>query len=390
MTNLLSIYIFTLLIQIPVVGGIFKGGSVGTVLYSAIDAAFFIIVLFIYSNRFRKTISNCDTLKSIYTFIIYALLSMLWSVSLNLEYGVQLLLRDFMRVTTIAIMASNINHDEFRKKLSITIIASSITYLILSILTMSYGYDFTGGDGRLMYSGYKDANPIARDLGLLIIIYFWLFKNKDIINNNKNLILLILLGVAFLAVFSKTTTAAFIAAIYFSYFNRNFKVKNLIKLVIITLIILIIIIYTRGDYLTQYATNVQGGNALSTLSGRTDIWNIAIKYMGDQFIFGHGINSFSNYSSRILNNAPAQVHNEIIHIIFSYGLVGLILVFRIYFKYYNEASKSNNQSIKIILKSLVIFYLIVGITEANIVTTIAPLWILALFGIYVKRSMRNI
>ncbi|EKD71403.1 MAG: O-antigen polymerase [uncultured bacterium] len=389
MINLLSVYIFTILIQIPVVGGLFQGSSVGTNLYAAIDIIFFIIVIIIYSTKFEKSISNSDTLKSIYAFIIYAFISMLWSVSLNLEYGAQLLLRDFIRVTSIAIMASNVCQNQFRKKLSKVIVFSSIAYLILSILTMSYGYDFKGSDGRLMYSGYKDANPIARDIGLLTIIYYWLFKNKDIKNNNKNLILLFLLGVAFLAVFSKTTVIAFIFAIYFSYFHRKLKVKNFIKMAMGICTLIIILIYFRGDYLTQYLTNVQGGNALSTLSGRTDIWNVAFRYLIDNFLFGHGINSFSNYSSRILNNAPAQVHNEIINIIFSYGVVGLILVSRIYLKYYNEANKSEDQSIKILIKSLVIFYLIVGFTEANIVTTIAPLWIFTLFAIYATRSTRK-
>lgn len=376
--KILATYITFAILQIPIAGGILSGSTWSTVVFGTIDALAFCIASIALIQR--GGIHNSWAVRgylAILLFFMWASLTALWSASDDLSYGMLLLLRDLLRATTILMAAGVLGADGVRRSLRGATNWLSVLYPAIFLTTASYAYDFAGAHGRLMYAGFKDANGPARDLGILLILAVWVAMTKRRDGRFLATGRVALLASAFLLSFSKAVFVALVIAALFSFVlgapTLSKKMKGLSAAVVMALIA----VAYRADYIYQYVFQVQGGGALETLSGRTAIWEVALDQVKTSYLFGAGLNSFSTFSS-VLPNIPGSTHNEALNVLFSYGVVGLALWGSIYLTVWKYAGSLVDEQSKSFVTGILLYFLIVGLTESNIVGIVFPPYLLVL------------
>lgn len=237
-----------------------------------------------------------------------------------------------------------------------------------------------------MYAGFKDANQPARDIALFLIFAIWMHQEK-LISQRKSLLVIVTLFVTFGLCFSKTSLAALVMSLlYLKLFLRGGLSRKAMGLLFSSLLVGVVVVY-RLDYFFQYIYEVQGGAALETLSGRTLIWTIYFENIHQFWMFGAGIDSFISYSIALPNN-PGTVHNEFMNISFNYGAVGLGL-YTLIVLYFVVAVSKTSPSGKQVAVSALLFFLVTGITESDLVSSIFSPYLLLLFFIIANETSKS-
>lgn len=381
--KIFKLYLVLTIIQIPFSALFFQGGLAGTVFFGVLDffTFFLLCIYFFLAKKFYLSTSIIrKKFLYLYLFFSWAFFSSIWSVSDDINYGLMLLARDLIRSFIIIIGALLIRRDGLLKILVDVNMIVLVLYPLLFLSTASFSYDSGMGQGRLMYEGYKDANSTSRDIGMIILLASWILKENLYKNNQVITIFLLVNLIALLISFSKTVSIALFVSINISYvfYKINFSLK--IKMIFIFFALTLFFILFRADYIYQYLYDVQGGSALETVSGRTSIWSIAIESIQKNPLFGNGINSFGTFSY-ILPNQPRQAHNELLNIFSAYGIVGLVVIILVYLQLFKSITRLINVDRSRLIISFIIFYLIVGLTEGNIVTSVFPIWLIVLLTI---------
>lgn len=365
--TILRIYLTILLLRVPLAALIFNGSFASTIFFGSFDILFFLFSVMSMCKVGKARIRLEALLKrnKFYVcFFILALFSAMYSTSDQLGYGVALLLRDLIQFVSIIIVMSILGSRLSLKIFTKAVLLALIIYPLIFIFTADYSHDFTGSQGRLMYEGYKDANVMTRDIGLLLVVSFWMLKEKIYSSKTFLLIGVFLSFIGIVLSFSKTTTIAILVSCLFSYALYKTKTSKKIKTTLSAMLLFLCVFCLRYDYIHQYIYNVQGGSAITTMSGRTLIWEIAKEGILKHLYFGSGLHSF-RVASNVLVNNPGQAHNEMLNILYSYGLVGLFLVCLVYLSIIKAAVKCKNIHRRRLSISCVLFFLIVGFTEGQ-------------------------
>ncbi len=381
MRQLLAAYFIMLLLQIPVVGGVL-GADLGLFFYTLVDLSAFVFAIILYLRNPRPVRWNGYILFLV-CYLGYAFASSAWSSSPDVAYGLMLLLRDTLRIVTVMFCLAVMNYRGTEDVLRLAVPWALLLFVVISALTMSYAYDFQDGVGRLMYKGYKDANGVSHAMALLIMLSVWVLHGGKA---GKSLYIgTFSMGVLLLLVFSKTTVVALFFSVVLAFYFLGEKVARKIIYLLVSGFVLGAVVAFKLEYIRQYLFEVQGGGALLTLSGRVGIWDVALDNLSDVFVFGAGVNSFAHYSKGLLENVPGQIHNELLQIVFSYGLVGFILYACVQYGLYSISRKLKDHSRRLAI-CLLVFYFIAGLTEANLVSMLSPMWLI-LFITYMSKNV---
>ena len=200
-----------------------------------------------------------------------------------------------------------------------------------------------------------------------------------------------LLALALLQTLSKSSILAFlVAAIAFIFLGRFRRQEQF--LIGFSFIIVTTLSYDKiVDYTNQYVHETQAGEALETLSGRTMIWEHAWKLIQTNPIWGFGFYSFRDYSPITLMGRLVHAHNEWLNIWFNVGIIGVILAATLYLSFFTltwtTRSRTALQDETALALSLILFYVILGLTEANPRGLNFPLPLLMLFIRYFSEAI---
>lgn len=386
--SILHMYLVLVFLQIPIGGGIIQSPDYTTMIFAIIDLVFFAFAILIFIQGNTKIDSKLKSILISYTiFFAWATLSSTWSDSDRIGYSLALLFRDILRFFTVLLLATSISHSANIATVTKAFLHVSVVYCLVFLATATYSFDFIGSQGRLMYPDFKDANQPARDLGIFMIFVVWAWHQR-LISNSTALFSVALIASTFMFSFSKAALGALIMSLLYLFLFRKINLtKKLFGSLFVISLIASFVVY-RLDYFYEYLYQVQGGQALSTLSGRTLIWAIFFDHFPEFWAFGAGIDSFLNYSTHLPNN-PGTTHNELMNIAFNYGLFGIGLYIAITANLFFLA-RSTTQSGKQIVYASLIFFLITGITESNLVGSIFSPFLFLLVGIIAINTLGSI
>lgn len=162
----------------------------------------------------------------------------------------------------------------------------------------------------------------------------------------------------------KSATGFVGLCVFFGYIlvfrNREIPKFLEIKYIVIYSILFFILIYYFHIqyYFETFIATVLKRNM--TFTGRTSIWDAAIRIIKENPLFGIG--SYGNYSSFLNGNSHA--HQYWLHNLLSGGIVGTAVVLVIYFRASDNLKKHSNLEGVSIISSTICSFLVVGIDEA--------------------------
>ena len=195
-----------------------------------------------------------------------------------------------------------------------------------------------------------------------------------IIKDNKLKYKLTLALLIFNLILGMSRTGMLVVGIFlFLSFITTDKVKGLVKLeiamiiAIICMIIFIIICKISIDTMVNLVLTYLRPESITSLSGRTDIWNIGLDLVKDNFEnFLVGVGRFKGVESiKEAGKRFTQFHNTYIETLVSGGIIELIYIMYIYINTYIKVIKSDmNKNIKRKYLCFVLSYFIYMIFES--------------------------
>lgn len=229
----------------------------------------------------------------------------------------------------------------------------------------------------------------ANTLSLLAALIFWIsFKQKRV--NNFVFIWLfrsVLIFVIIKAI-SRVSIAAFLVGglCYFLFktkdrLNRWIKVFTVVGFLLSFFLLSLSIGLSWSKHVVDYLTRGQDKAGLSTLTGRTPIWQHIINKRLESPFVGHGygvtrltLGPIPNYDYQ-----PSHSHNEILHVFFETGLIGLILflVMLIYslkwLKAFEKLQRTFSTDIAVHAICVLMMLLVTSFTEARLGGSLGPI-----------------
>jgi exopolysaccharide production protein ExoQ len=272
---------------------------------------------------------------------------------------------------------------DFMYKL-IVIVTLVLTVLVPDVM-VTYSYD--GSRVVEGFFGGKNALPPYLLMGLCLNLLVYE------IDGERKLWRLFLypLVCAILLFVSGSGTGSVIAMIFLIlFFTKLYKFLNVYNVIIThTIVFFSIVVYRLHEiYLYPLIVNVLHRDI--TLTYRTDIWSIAIKYFTNGWLLGYGFGNDAIAQNLALPGWYGQIinetHNGILDIALSLGIMGLIpfLLFIIYI--IREYDKSENKPISQVMKLYVFVYFAIAISESAFTISRLSFWSMLFIGLVITQK----
>lgn len=331
-------------------------------------------------------------------FVIFAGVSALLTPLYTKVIGYWILLAGSALITMAITQSSkNSSHVELVEKTWLTLILLIIVKdSLISLLIPGMGNEWSGD--RLAM-GLTHANTI----GFYAALSFWmLYRQKNYIPPFFTWLIRVLLILVIILAQSRTSMIAVIVGgivILFFAFSEDQEhgtVKKLFGLgLIFSVFLLFILLYAlEVKFVQDLFSDFNRGqnlNDISNLTGRTQVWAIAISNIINnplQFLFGHGY-GVSSYVLNLSNIAPTwhifHSHNDFIEIFLNVGLAGFVffmfLLFRSFIFLFNYNSLQRYFSTDFIIRAASVITMISfhSITEVNFGAKIDPVVLISIF-----------
>ncbi len=168
-------------------------------------------------------------------------------------------------------------------------------------------------------------------------------------------------------------SAGCLASIYIC--QRNFGFRAIVVLLVGTVTTLAV--YALGEVLFTGIARSGNSDEVLSLTGRTEIWRVALKLWSDQPILGLGYGSspFALSESPDLFGAVGNTHNTYLEVLFSSGVLGLgLLITSLAITLRRAFARRRFSEL-----GIVVFFLIYGLTEA-VIFSVAGLTMLLFFS----------
>ena len=133
--------------------------------------------------------------------------------------------------------------------------------------------------------------------------------------------------------------------------------------------------------LESYLDLYSQGNNVETLTGRTYIWSTALDIAREKPLLGYGFDSFRWVFPPFGTFHPWHAHNEWIQQLFSYGIVGLIVVVGVYVSFYRSTKASQNATLKPLATAILILVLVRSLVDTDRFELCFPLWLMTMLMI---------
>jgi O-antigen ligase len=236
-----------------------------------------------------------------------------------------------------------------------------------------------GADGRLGNEAFLHPNTLGYRLALAALCAMFLatYRDQRAVMWSRRLwgamTLICVVGLA--ASLSKTAIAAFFGGVLILFIRR--EISPAARAVAVTAGVLVAIGASGSvlGYWNEYAGGAS--HSLTTLTGRTDIWHATWPLIHEAPYIGYGVLSFRDVGPQIAAVRLVHAHNELIQLLFTVGLVGVLLAAAPYLTFGLRMLRSNiapdEVSYRSIALAILAFILLRGITEANEVMLLYPL-----------------
>ena len=186
------------------------------------------------------------------------------------------------------------------------------------------------------------------------------------------------LAITLLRSLSKTTIIAFLAAQTLLLFrDRSLSTKS--KIYISAAGGLVVAVFW-GLLVAYYDVYTHAGNQSETLTGRIGIWAFILNAALQQPWIGHGFHSVWKVIPPFGPFEARHAHNEILQQFYAYGVVGVIVLFALYWSVYREIRRISTGSLKTLFLAMFLFVLIRGLADTEVFDLSLPLWTIALIG----------
>ena len=225
-------------------------------------------------------------------------------------------------------------------------------------------------DNRLGNEDFFHPNSIGNQMAIVCLcsIYLALQSWGRMSERRPYILILLFLLFTLLRSLSKTSILAFLIAALVYVIRSRISIKRKITLVSLAGVVIAISSTALGAYLDKYLNEQQGGAALETASGRTQIWEVAWQMIQKNPIWGYGYLSYRDLAPQIIDARLVHPHNELLNIWFNLGGVGLILVALTYIAYawHLRCAAQARLPQEALGLALLIYFLIRGLTEASV------------------------
>lgn len=181
---------------------------------------------------------------------------------------------------------------------------------------------------------------------------------------------------------SKTTIAAFVVAEVFLIVKDRGMSPGTKKWLIVGGIIAALIFW--GLFAAYYDFYTSNGNQAETLTGRTAIWAFVAEGALEKPWFGHGFDSMWNVVPAFGTFEARHAENEVLEQVYSYGAVGVLVLFGVYGALLRNIRKMAAQQSRVIWACMVVFVLVRGLAEADAFDLLLPLWTIVMTGVLVQ------
>lgn len=190
-------------------------------------------------------------------------------------------------------------------------------------------------------------------------------------------------GVTMIRTLSKGAIVGFLfAGLYYLLRGMNISRKARIYVGLASTFVLMCFWGLLEAYLDLYT---QGSN-LETLTGRTYIWSQSLEIALEKPWFGHGFDSFRWIFPPFGDFQPRHAHNEVIQQLFTYGIVGMLIVVGIYWAFYRQIRVSPNTGLKSLAMALLILALVRGLVDTDQFEMCFPLWLMTMFSVSLSNA----
>lgn len=229
-------------------------------------------------------------------------------------------------------------------------------------------------DLRLGDEDYLNANTIANICAFGIFLAECLRRT----GHGKWHLISALLAVTLLRSLSKSAIAAFAISVAFMLI-RDRSLTRRTKLTLTSASFLVILLFW-GLFEAYYDVYTTSGNQAETLTGRTAIWAYAVENLPEYLWIGHGFDSMWKTVPAFGTFEPRHAENELLQQLYSYGLVGPVMMAGIYGSFYRCSRRLTKHPARIVLVSMLLYVLVRGVAEAEPFDLLLPMWLILLLS----------
>lgn len=237
----------------------------------------------------------------------------------------------------------------------------------------------TMSDLRIGNEDFLHPNAVGYVTAIALLFAIYLTRRSRIMT-----VLAILCGCTLARSLSKTALSAAFAAIAY-YLVRDSHLRRRTK-VLITFGIALLIIAGWGlleAYVYTYAQEYH----IETLTGRTYLWAMAWEEGIKTPWLGHGLYSIRAVLPWVGDFQPWHAHNEFLQQFFAFGILGISLYTVMYLSFVRDLRRHAKSPFSTLAGALMIFALVRGFGDTEIVSVNYPLWLLILFSATLSRTL---
>ena len=197
----------------------------------------------------------------------------------------------------------------------------------------------------------------------LLPILSIIFINRGVLNK-KSKISIILQLIIIISIFMSRSSTAIMAIVVFylsefvvKYLNKKIKIKISYIIILYILLVLIVVFFDGGEIFRVGISEIFNKNA--SLTGRTEIWDLAKEMILKSPIYGYG-----NDDAIIFLGSYWYAHNGILDLLIQGGIIALAMYIYICRITLNSVSKSKNSSLYAVTVPIVMGFSVIMFTES--------------------------
>lgn len=326
----------------------------------------FLLSSLLISKRIKGSkVLQTTTAKSLIALLIWIATTLSWTYSSSLFSAFGYWAATAMRVLVVILLLFLGNKEKVALKSLQGFVWGGLVFAVITLLANPIT-----SDGRLGNEEFLHPNTIGNIMAITSIcsLYLNLEFNKLVTKSRTHIFIITILLFTLLKCLSKTAIICFLLStlVYLAFS----KISRRKKITLLGLIGGLVAISSAAlsKYFIYYLTEQQGGDALSTASGRTSIWRITLNLIQERPILGYGFQSYVDVVDQIIGLRLVHAHNEFLNIWLTLGLVGLFLSIITYLSYFlllRRASKKGLSQASLGM-ALLVYSVMRGATEASV------------------------
>ncbi len=317
-------------------------------LHILVDIILLALTLLLYKQKYTRfdlqsRFRQCPLeLKVLFFYILWSLMTFLWNKGGNvyMETGVSDKLRFFFMVVEVAIQTITVfllmylldiknAVVKFFQGLSLSAISMCLTILV-------FRDQFGDRLGDLEHRTIA-ATEVSTLTAYVLLVTVWLFIHVGKTYKQKLFYGFAIL-LEFYSLFSGLGKTALISGSLFTLIYILLTKRISFKAKLFSFAGLLAVFGAVQDrvftYFTQYALEMERiGESVTGLSGRTEYWKDMLERIPHNLLWGHGL------------NLEVGGHNEILGVLYSYGLIGLLLMLWITWIYVQRCLNLSRKSV---------------------------------------------